>query len=218
MSSLRDAWFDLGAGAAGGLSPFLIRAMVATCRVTRQNREVLERAQRGEAFIGALWHHDLVFFGDLLRGSGFTILSSRSRDGEVGARIAHGLGLRTVRGSSSNGAAEALAELIEIARRGGCVGFVADGPRGPRGVAKSGAIIAAKLSGRPIVPMACAIRGGLRLRSWDRMRVPIFARIVARAGEPIVVPADATREDCERLRRRLQDELVRLESIAAEAL
>jgi lysophospholipid acyltransferase (LPLAT)-like uncharacterized protein len=218
MRSLRDVWFDLGVGAAGRLSPLLIRAMVATCRVTCQNREVLERAQRGEAFIGALWHHDLVFFADLLRGSGFTVLSSRSRDGEIGARVAQRLGLRTVRGSSSRGAEEALAELIEIARRGGCVGFVADGPRGPSGVAKMGPIVAAKLSGRPIVPMACAIRGGLRLRSWDRMRVPLFARIVARAGEPIAVPPDATREDCERLRVRLQDELARTESVAAEAL
>jgi len=50
------------------------------------------------------------------------------------------------------------------------------------------------------------------------MRVPVFARIVARAGEPIAVPADATREDCERLRNRLQDELVRSEAIAAESL
>jgi len=218
MSALRNAWFDLGAGAAGGLSPLIIRAMVATCRVTSQNHAVLERARRGEAFIGVLWHRDLVFFGDLLRGSGFTILSSHSRDGEIGARIAHRLGLRTVRGSSSRGAEAALGELIEIARRGGCVGFVADGPRGPRAIAKIGPIIAAKLSGRPIVPMACAIRGGLRLRSWDRMRVPLFARIVSRAGEPIAVPQDATREDCERLRQQLQEELVRIEAIAAGAL
>jgi lysophospholipid acyltransferase (LPLAT)-like uncharacterized protein len=218
VSSLRDAWFELGAGAAGGLSPLLIRAMVATCRVTCQSQDVLERARRDEAFIGVLWHQDLVFFGDFLRGTGFTILASRSRDGEIGARIAHGLGLQTVRGSSSRGAEQALAELIEIARRGECIGFVADGPRGPGRIAKIGPIIAAKLSGRPIVPMACAMRGGFRLRSWDDMRVPVFARIVARAGNPISVPHDATREDCERLRKQLQDELIRTESIAAEAL
>jgi lysophospholipid acyltransferase (LPLAT)-like uncharacterized protein len=218
VSSLRDAWFELGAGAAGGLSPWLIRAMVATCRVTCQSQDVLERARRDEAFIGVLWHQDLVFFGDFLRGSGFTILASRSRDGEIGARIAHRLGLQTVRGSSSRGADEALAELIEIARRGESIGFVADGPRGPSRIAKVGPIVAAKLSGRPIVPMACAMRGGFRLGSWDRMRVPAFARIVARAGNPISVPQDAAREDCERLRQKLQDELIRTESLAAEAL
>jgi lysophospholipid acyltransferase (LPLAT)-like uncharacterized protein len=218
MAHLRDAWFELRASAAGGLSPALIRAMVATCRVTCQSQDLLDRARRGEAFIGVLWHQDLVFFGDFLRGSGFTILASRSRDGEIGARIAHRLGLQTVRGSSSRGAEEALAELIEIARRGECIGFVADGPRGPSGIAKIGPIIAAKLSGRPIVPMACAMRGGFRLRSWDRMRVPMFAKIVARAGEAIPVPQDATRDDCERLRQQLQDELMRTESIAAEAL
>jgi lysophospholipid acyltransferase (LPLAT)-like uncharacterized protein len=218
MNPLRDVWFDLGAGAAGGLSPWLIRAMVATCRVTTQSQDVLDRARQGEAFIGVLWHRDLVFFGDLLRGSGFTVLASRSRDGEIGARIAHRLGLRTVRGSSSRGAEEALAELIEIARRGECIGFVADGPRGPARLAKIGPIIAAKLSGRPIVPMACAMRGGLRLRSWDRMRVPVFARVVVRAGEPISVPQHATRDDYEQFRQRLQDELIRTEALAAQAL
>jgi lysophospholipid acyltransferase (LPLAT)-like uncharacterized protein len=196
----------------------LIRAMVATCRVTCQSQDVLERARRDEAFIGVLWHQDLVFFGDFLRGTGFTILASRSRDGEIGARIARRLGLQTVRGSSSSGAEDALAELIEIARRGECIGFVADGPRGPSRIAKVGPIIAAKLSGRPIVPMACAMRGGFRLRSWDSMRVPVLARIVARAGIPTSVPQDAMREDCERLRLELQDELIRTEAIAAEAL
>lgn len=218
MTAHGDVWFDLGASAAGRLSPLVIRAMVATCRVTCQTPDVLERALRGEAFIGVLWHHDLVFFGDFLRGTRFTILASRSRDGEIGARIAHHLGLRTVRGSSSRGADEALAELIEVARRGESVGFVADGPRGPARVAKIGPIIAAKFSGRPILPIACAIRGGLRGRSWDRMRVPLFASIVARAGDPITVPHDATRSDCEHIRQRLEDELVRTEALAAEAL
>jgi hypothetical protein len=50
------------------------------------------------------------------------------------------------------------------------------------------------------------------------MRLPLFARIVARAGDPIAVPQEATREECERLRQRLQDELVRTEAIAAESL
>jgi hypothetical protein len=218
MTTHGDVWFDLGASAAGWLSPLVIRAMVATCRVTCQTPDVLERAMNGEAFIGVLWHQDLVFFGDFLRGTRFTILASRSRDGEIGARIAHHLGLRTVRGSSSRGADEALAELIEVARRGECVGFVADGPRGPSRVAKIGPIIAAKFSGRPILPIACAMRGGLRIRSWDRMRVPVFAKIVARAGDPIMVPHEATRSDCEHFRQRLEDELIRTEALAAEAL
>lgn len=148
MGSLRGVRFELGAHAAGGLSPLLIRAMVATCRVTCQSQDVLERARRNEAFIGVLWRQHLVFFGDLVRGSGFTILASRNRDGEIGARIAHRPGLRTVRGASSRGADEALAELIEFTRRGECIGFVADGPRGPSRIAKIGPIVAAKLSGR----------------------------------------------------------------------
>jgi hypothetical protein len=121
MGSLRDVWFELGADTAGGISPWLIRAMVATCRVTCQSRDVLDRARRDAAFIGVLWHQDLVFFGDHARRP--TILATQRV--ARSARASPGLGCRPC-GSSSRGAEEAL-ELIEIARRGECIGFVADG-------------------------------------------------------------------------------------------
>ena len=168
MPSLDHVWFQLGASAAAWIAPVTLRSLVGTSRVRVDDRGLLERARRGEAFIGAMWHEDIGFFGDFFRGTRFTVLASRSRDGEIAARIAHSLGLRTVRGSSWRGGEEALEQLIELARRGECVGFVADGPRGPAHVAKIGPVVAAKLSGRPIVPIACAMRGAIRLPSWDR--------------------------------------------------
>lgn len=219
MLSLHHIWFELGASAAAWIAPVTLRSIVGTCRVRADDRGLLERARRGEAFIGAMWHEDIGFFGDFFRGTRFTVLASRSRDGEIAARVAHHLGLRTVRGSSWRGGEEALEEMIDLARRGECVGFVADGPRGPAHVAKVGPVIAAKLSGRPIVPMACAMRGAIRLPSWDRTRIPLpFARIAARAGEPIAVPRDASRAECGRIRQQLQDELLRLGELAAAEL
>jgi lysophospholipid acyltransferase (LPLAT)-like uncharacterized protein len=219
VSRARDLWFELGATAAGCFAPLIVRSLVGTSRVTLQLRDLIERVRRREPFIGVMWHEDLLFYGYLFRGTGFTVLASRSRDGELGARVARGLGIRTVRGSSSRGGEDALHELIELARRGESVGFIADGPRGPRHVAKMGPIIAAKLSGRPIVPLACAMTRATRTRSWDRTRIPLpFGRIVCRAGELITVPPDASREECEQLRQRLQDELVEAESGAAAAL
>jgi lysophospholipid acyltransferase (LPLAT)-like uncharacterized protein len=79
--------------------------------------------------------------------------------------------------------------------------------------------MAAKLSGRPIVPIACSMHRAIRLNSWDRMRIPLpFTRIVARAGDPMHVPADASRAECERIRQRVQEEMLKVEEIAAAAL
>src|SRR5262245_43886209 len=217
--SLHSIWFELGASAAAVIAPALLRSIIGTCGVRIDDGGLLERLRRGEAFIGAIWHEDIGFFGDFFRGSRFTVLASRSRDGEIAARIAHRLGLRTVRGSSSRGGEEALEQMIDLARRGECVGFVADGPRGPAHVAKLGPIVAAKLSGRPVVPIACAMRGAIRLQSWDRTRIPLpFTRIVARAGEPITVPGSASRAECARIRQQLQDEMLRLGALAAAEL
>jgi lysophospholipid acyltransferase (LPLAT)-like uncharacterized protein len=219
MLSLHQIWFELGASAVAGIAPVILRGIVGTCRVRVDDRGLLARARGGEAFIGAIWHEDMGFFADYFRGTRFAVLISRSRDGEIAARVAHRLGLRSVRGSSSRGGEEALEHMIDLARRGECVGFVADGPRGPAHVAKLGPVIAAKLSGRPIVPIGCAMRGAIRLRSWDRSRIPLpFARIVVHAGEPVAVPRDASRAECGRIRQRLQDELLRLGALAAAEL
>ncbi len=215
----RDFWFEAGVGFAAFTVPLLIRGLVGSCRVTLQNRHLLEQALGGEPFIGVVWHEHLIFLANVFRGTGFTILVSRSRDGEIGTRIAHRLGLRTVRGSSSRGGEEALGEIVELARGGTSIGFIADGPRGPRREMKLGAVIAAKLSGRPIVPITCAMRRAVRLNSWDRMQIPLpFTHLVARAGDPIHVPADASRADCERIRGEVQAEMLKLEEITAASL
>jgi len=218
-ASRRDFWLEVGVGLAAFTVPLLIRGLVGSCRVTLRNRQLLVQAKGGEPFIGVVWHEHLIFLANVFRGTGFTVLVSRSRDGEIGTRIAHRLGLRTVRGSSSRGGEEALGEIVDLARGGTSIGFIADGPRGPRRELKLGAIIAAKLSGRPIVPITCAMRRAVRLNSWDRMQIPLpFTRIVGNSGDPIHVPADASRAECERIRREVQEEMLKVEAIAAASL
>jgi lysophospholipid acyltransferase (LPLAT)-like uncharacterized protein len=215
----RDFWFEVGVGFAACVAPLFIRGLVGSCRVTLGNAQLLDAARRGESFIGVVWHEHLIYLANVFRGTGFTILVSRSRDGEVGTRIAHRLGLRTVRGSSSRGGEEALGEIVELAQNGMSVAFIADGPRGPRREMKLGAVIAAKLSGRPVVPITCAMRRSIRLNSWDRMQIPLpFTRIISWAGDPTYVPADASRADCERIRDEIAAEMLKLEERAAAEL
>ena len=84
-----------------------------------------------------------------------------------------------------------------MARSGSSVAFTPDGPRGPARVVKDGMIHAARSTGLPIIPLAFAAARFKRLRSWDRMIVPLpFSRALFLYGEPIAVPRDADVEQC----------------------
>ena len=86
-----------------------------------------------------------------------------------------------------------------------------DGPRGPRRVAKTGALLLAKKTGRPVLPFAVTPERFWRLGSWDRLQIPKpFTLAVVRLAPPLYVPADADDARLEALRGELQGELERL--------
>jgi lysophospholipid acyltransferase (LPLAT)-like uncharacterized protein len=87
--------------------------------------------------------------------------------------------------------------------------FAVDGPRGPRGVAKGGAIVAAKATGAVVVPMAGAVRRGLVLRrSWDQFAIAWpFTRVDVKLGRPID-PTEHALGEVERAIRELNAALV----------
>jgi lysophospholipid acyltransferase (LPLAT)-like uncharacterized protein len=136
-------------------------------------------------------------------------LTSRSRDGEVLSRFVQGFGVRVVRGSSSRGGTRALLALARLLREEGAeILLVPDGPRGPRHVAQPGAVLLAKMTGVPVVPVAFAATPRTVLRSWDAFLVPHpFARAVVIFGQPIAVPPDADRNLVEEKRRELESAL-----------
>jgi lysophospholipid acyltransferase (LPLAT)-like uncharacterized protein len=65
-----------------------------------------------------------------------------------------------------------------------------DGPWGPYRVAKPGALLVARQSGLPVLPMAVRARPAIRLtRRWDRQLLPLpFSRLELVTGPPIPVP------------------------------
>ncbi|MHC4608211.1 MAG: lysophospholipid acyltransferase family protein [Planctomycetota bacterium] len=166
--------------------------------------------------ITAIWHQDILPCLWFRRSSGRAlVMISRSRDGEMVARVARRLGFRTSRGSSSRGGAEALREVTGEGHRGAKTVMVVDGPRGPAKQPKMGAIIAARQTGLPIIAIGCRMDGGVRARNWDRTRVPLpFARLAFRFTGPLRVPRDATTAQCEGYRDRLRDMLVEAEDLA----
>lgn len=120
---------------------------------------------RGEAWpaaggaVAAPWHGHLLALAPLHAGRGWTVIVSRSSDGDVAAAAAEGMGFRVVRGSSSRGGGEALAEALAVARAGGVVVIARDGPRGPARVPKRGAALVAGRVGVSIVERIPRSRG-----------------------------------------------------------
>ena len=77
----------------------------------------------------------------------------------------------------------------------------------------------AQKSGVPLIPVGVSARPRWLAKSWDRYMVPMpFGRGCLIAGEPIFVPFDADEETVEQCRKRLEDEMNRLEQEAERYL
>jgi lysophospholipid acyltransferase (LPLAT)-like uncharacterized protein len=170
--------------------------------------------------IYTVWHGQILLL-PYLYGRRFRIhaLTSRSRDGEILSRFVQGFGMRVERGSSSRGGARALRALARVVRdESASVVIVPDGPRGPRHVAQSGAVVLAKLTGVPIVPVAFGALPRRVLRSWDAFIVPRpFARAAVVFGALITVPREADRDVIEAKRRDLEAALQEVTALADRA-
>ena len=82
----------------------------------------------------------------------------------------------------------ALRQMSHALGRGKDVVIAVDGPHGPAGRVRPGALWLARLTGRPIVPAAFAARPAIRAPRWDRQVVPLpGARIAAVFGSPILI-------------------------------
>jgi hypothetical protein len=176
---------------AGAVLGFVVRIWVRTLRVRVDVAAGVDLVAEHPVF--AFFHGQQMALL-AARPHGLTVvLVSHSKDGEVQAGVLGALGFSVVRGSSTRGGARGLAEVVGLLRRGACAAFAVDGPRGPLGVAKGGAALAAGSSGASLLPVAAAARRAVVLsRAWDRFEIPLpFTGVVVVVGAP--VSADAAR-------------------------
>src|SRR5665213_4078327 len=112
----------------------------------------------------AFWHRSLLACAHRFRGLDIAILISPSFDGELIARTVELLGFKAVRGSSSRGGAAGLRNMQAAYEAGHRCAFTADGPRGPKFVAKPGAPLLAQ---NPTPWVGCFY--ALPERAWELM-------------------------------------------------
>jgi lysophospholipid acyltransferase (LPLAT)-like uncharacterized protein len=161
-----------------------------------------------EPVIIALWHGQHLLTPCFYpRGQRLVAMFSRSADAELNALVFERLGFSTVRGSggregdhrSEKGGARALIGLKRVLDAGDNVAMIADIPHGTPREAGLGIVVLARISGRPIVPIATATsRRKVLEKSWDKTTINLpFGRSSIVVGDPVWVPADASEADLE---------------------
>ena len=148
------------------------------------------------------WHGQ-AFMLPFVRPQGYEVdvLASRHADGELIARTLVRLGCGVIRGSGApsaaqmhkKGAVAGFRGMLAALDAGRSVALTADFLKNARRKVGPGVITLAKLSGRPIVPVAFVSSRRREIgSSWDRTTISLpFGRAVCVIGEPVRVSADA---------------------------
>lgn len=192
--------------------------------VGRTNRDAvamedLEKTYEAhEPLIIALWHgQHLMAPVRYPSKRPLVAMVSRSADAELNAKVIERFGIETVRGSGGRagqmqmdkGGAQALVTLKKALDAGKNVCMIADIPHGTPRDAGLGIMLLARLSGRPILPVAMATsRRKVLEKTWDKTTINLpFGRSSVVPGELIYVAKKADEAGIEAKRQELTEEL-----------
>jgi lysophospholipid acyltransferase (LPLAT)-like uncharacterized protein len=173
---------------------WFIRLLGPTLRVEIVGvHNAIQIRNSGEAGIGAFWHRCILSAVWIWRNRGIVVLNTVNFDGQWTRRVIERLGFGTAQGSSTRGGVEGLSAMAQDLEAGRNVAFTIDGPRGPRYVAKPGAVILARRTGRPISVFHIGVQHAFTFdKAWDHFQIPFpFSRVVMFIAPPIRVPTDA---------------------------
>jgi lysophospholipid acyltransferase (LPLAT)-like uncharacterized protein len=192
----------------------LLLLLYKTLRIEIQGEEHYHTAVKSGNFSFASWHGRMCLPLVHHRNQGIRTLISNSKDGEIAARALMGLGYNPVRGSSNEGAREALRSLIKTLKVD-TAAVTIDGPKGPRHEPKIGVIAASKISGTPILPAGTSAEKTWQFNSWDRFQIPKpFSKSAIVYGEPFYIPKKVKGEELEEYRIKLKNTIIALDEEA----
>jgi lysophospholipid acyltransferase (LPLAT)-like uncharacterized protein len=201
------------------LTAAALRILHWTCRFEIVGEEnYRESFNGGGPKIAAFWHFSYPSILYFFRDRGYLTIISRSRDGELAARMVQRLGYFPFRGSPGKGGVAALKGIISAFQNGPGGGFVADGSQGPSQVAQRGLVLLAMYSGCPIFPVSIAADRYWRFRSWDKTLLPKpFAKVFISWGPKIQVDRRASSVEIEEYRVQLERTLNEITGQAEKA-
>lgn len=181
-----------------------------TFRLKIENeKEWMDYRRDGGVVLLCAWHQQ--FFSAIRHFKNYKIFNpgimiSQSGDGEIVAKIALRSGWNPVRGSSSKGGMGALRKMIAHLKENKLALHIIDGPKGPSGIVKPGAIRLAHAADAVIVPFSVSAEKAWYFNSWDKFLLPKpFSKVFIRFGEMIKFDRVKDREIFERQRMRLEE-------------
>ena len=193
----------------------LVNVLCKTLRITEKNRSVINELEKANKnYVLAFWHGSMLLPWYVHRGKKMIALISKSKDGDLLARVLKNWKYGVIRGSSSTGGDVALGIMVDYGKNKHSITITPDGPRGPRHKLKAGAVIAAKKSGLPLILTGVGIKNKRSLNSWDSFSIPkLLTKATLIYSDPIYINKDSTYEetskiidDCEIKMNTLQEE------------
>jgi hypothetical protein len=195
---------------------FGINALCKSLRIEKENYTVIENLKsKNQNYVLAFWHGTMILPWYLHGAPDFAALTSKSKDGDLLAKILIKWKYQVVRGSSSTGGDVALGIMVDYARNKFSIAITPDGPRGPRQKFKAGAVVTAKKTKIPLVLVGVGFKRKKILSNWDKFEIPYFfttAKIVY--SDPIYVDSNLTYEETSSVISKCDEELNKLQQQA----
>jgi len=179
----------------GTLAAWVVRLIGSSLRWEVHGWDTWESARASAGcLIHAFWHSEIFAATWFWRNRRIVVMSGYNFDARFTANVIQKYGYEIARGSASRGAAGAMVSMVRAMQRGQNTAFTIDGPRGPRHVAKAGAVMVAKATGAPIICFHIRpARAWVFSKSWDRTEIPRpFSRIALFIAPPIAVAQNAS--------------------------
>lgn len=180
-----------------------------------EGRRQARRLTQNHPFIFAVWHGQFMLV-PLLTFPKYPVkvMVARHGDAALASELLKHFGLELIRGAGAGarakdrGGAHAIRASIEALRNGVSVAMTADIPPGPARKAGMGIVMLARVTGRPIVPVAIASSRYISLGTWSRMTINLpWSTCGSVVGEEVTVPSNASSEVMEQLRQKVEDNL-----------
>lgn len=156
--------------------PFILQLFVRFIYLTSKKVFHHPKINEDDSHLVAFWHGELLmqpFNYQKLKPNGkVSAMISEHKDGEAITKTVEYLGIHSVRGSSSRGAAKVLISAIKEIKGGDDVAITPDGPRGPRHSVADGIVAISKKTNAKILIFNCKPTKYWQFKSWDKFIVP----------------------------------------------
>lgn len=200
---------------AGGSIARFMRFVHSTSKIVSEPEGILDNLAAEHPAIIACWHGQFMMLNFLTpEGTPVKAMVARHGDAEVIGQALQQFGVELIRGAGAGerrkdrGGATALRNAVRALEDGASVVMTADNAPGPARRAGLGIVTLARLSGRPIVPVAAATSRYKSFATWSRMTVNLpFSTLAYVAGRPIRIPAHTDDATLELYRKEVEEQL-----------